>query len=122
MKFASRAKEIKNTATLNEDLDQKSLLRKYERELRQLRTELDTRTKDLVDKRRLLEVDEQRRRAEADKLRAITELEMRSQEFLIEKQEKRNLEKRIAEMQSQLLGGDDPSSRGCDTRGIRAKA
>ena len=110
LKFASRAKEIKNTATLNEDLDQKSLLRKYERELRQLRTELDTRTKDLVDKRRLLEVDEQRRRAEADKLRAITELEMRSQEFLIEKQEKRNLEKRISEMQSQLLGGDDPSS------------
>jgi len=110
LKFASRAKEVKNTARLNEDLDQKSLLRKYERELRQLRTELETRTKELVDKRRLLEVDEQRRRAEADKLRAITELEMRSQEFLVEKQEKRDLEKRIAEMQSQLLGGDDPAS------------
>ena len=110
LKFASRAKEIKNRARLNEDLDQKSLLRKYERELRQLRTELETRTKDLVDKRRLLEADEQRRRAEADKLRAITELEMRSQEFLVEKQEKRNLEKRIADMQSQLLSGNDPTS------------
>ena len=110
LKFAHRAKEIQNTAMLNEDLDQKSLLRKYERELRQLRSELQTRAKDLVDKRRLLEVDEQRRRAEADKLRAITELEVRSQQFLVEKQEKRSLEKRIAEMQSQLLGGETSSS------------
>ena len=110
LKFAHRAKEIQNTAMLNEDLDQKSLLRKYERELRQLRSELQTRTKDLVDKRRLLEVDDQRRRAEADKLRAITELEVRSQQFLVEKQEKRSLEKRIAEMQSQLLGGETSSS------------
>ena len=110
LKFANRAKEIKNKAKLNEDLDQKSLLRKYERELRQLRSELDERTRDLVDKRRLLEADEQRRKAEADKLRAITELEMRSKEFLVEKQEKRDLEKRIAELQSQLLGGDDPQS------------
>lgn len=110
LKFANRAKEIKNKAKLNEDLDQKSLLRKYERELRQLRSELDERARNLVDKRRLLEADEQRRKAEADKLRAITELEMRSKEFLVEKQEKRDLEKRIAELQSQLLGGDDPQS------------
>ena len=110
LKFASRAKEIKNSAKLNEDLDQKSLLRKYERELRQLRTELGERTKNLVDKRRLLEVDEQRRKAEADKLQALTELERRSREFLIEKQAKKDLEARIAAMQSQLLGSDDPSS------------
>ena len=110
LKFASRAKEIKNSAKLNEDLDQRSLLRKYERELRELRTELGERTKNLVDKRRLLEVDEQRRKAEADKLQALTELELRSREFLIEKQAKRDLEARIAAMQSQLLGSDDPSS------------
>jgi len=110
LKFASRAKDIKNSAQLNEDLDQKSLLRKYERELRQLRTELGERTKNLVDKRRLLEVDEQRRKAEADKLQALTELERRSKEFLIEKQAKKDLEARIAAMQSQLLGGDGPLS------------
>jgi|TARA_B110000305_G_C18793379_1_gene339362 ABC-type phosphate transport system auxiliary subunit len=51
VKFANRAKHIKNTARVNEDLDQKSLLRKYERELRRLRQELDERTKNLVDKR-----------------------------------------------------------------------
>ena len=37
LKFANRAKHIKNSAKINEDLDQKSLLRKYERELRRLR-------------------------------------------------------------------------------------
>ena len=37
LKFANRAKHIKNSARVNEDLDQKSLLRKYERELKRLR-------------------------------------------------------------------------------------
>lgn len=41
---------------------------------------------------RLLELDEQRRRAEADKMAAIKALELRSQEFLMEKEEKRKLE------------------------------
>jgi hypothetical protein len=104
VKFANRAKHIKNTARVNEDLDQKSLLRKYERELRRLRQELDERTKNLVDKRALLQLDEQRRKAEADKMRAITELERRSRDFLKEKKEKTELEERINAMQSQMLG------------------
>ena len=71
LKFANRAKNIKNEAKINEDLDQKSLLRKYERELKRLRAELEERSRNVVDKRRLLELDEQRRRAEADKMTAI---------------------------------------------------
>lgn len=59
LKFANRAKNIKNEAKINEDLDQKSLLRKYERELKKLRAELEARSKNVVDKRRLLELDEQ---------------------------------------------------------------
>jgi hypothetical protein len=109
LKFANRAKHIKNTAHINEDLDQKSLLRKYERELKRLRQELDERTKNLVDKRALLQIEEQRRKAEADKMRAITELEQRSKEFLKEKKERSELEQRINEMQSQLLGGGAPA-------------
>jgi kinesin family protein 3/17 len=35
--------------------------------------------RELVDKRALLEIEEQKRRAEADKLAALTELEKRSQ-------------------------------------------
>jgi hypothetical protein len=51
-----RAKNIKNQAVVNEDADQRTLLRKYERELRKLRAELTRRNKELVDKRHLLEV------------------------------------------------------------------
>lgn len=41
---------------MNEDLDQRTLLRKYERELRRLRAELQQKSKDLVDKRLVLQV------------------------------------------------------------------
>lgn len=56
LKFANRAKNIRNAATVNEDIDQRTLLRKYERELRRLRTELQRRQQELVDKRHLLAV------------------------------------------------------------------
>ncbi|KAF8061925.1 Kif3c [Scenedesmus sp. PABB004] len=105
LKFANRAKNIKNQAVVNEDADQRTLLRKYERELRRLRAELTRRNKELVDKRHLLEVEEQKRRAEADKLAALTALETASAEFMREKQEKKELEAKIAAMQSQLLIG-----------------
>lgn len=78
---------------------------RYERELRQLRAELEERSRNVVDKRWLLEVEEQKRKAEQDKLAAITELEKKSREFIAEKQAKRALEERIAGMQSQMLTG-----------------
>ena len=105
LKFANRAKNIKNEARINEDMDQRSLLRKYERELKHLRAELENRTKMVVDKRRLLELDEQRRRAEQDKMAAIRALEKRSLEFMREKQEKKRLESKINSLQGQMLMG-----------------
>ncbi|KIZ07666.1 Osmotic avoidance abnormal protein 3 [Monoraphidium neglectum] len=109
LKFANRAKNIKNQAVVNEDLDQRTLLRKYERELRKLRAELQRRSKELVDKRRLLEVEEQKRQAENEKLEVLKVLEARSREFMREKEEKRQLEAKIASMQGQLLiGGTKP--------------
>jgi kinesin family protein 3/17 len=45
LKFANRAKSIKNVARVNEDLDEKALLRRYERELLKLRQELAERRK-----------------------------------------------------------------------------
>jgi hypothetical protein len=50
-------------------------------------------------------VEEQKRRAEADKLAAITALEQRSRDFMAEKEANRRLEQKIASMQSQLLTG-----------------
>lgn len=106
LKFANRAKNIRNEARVNEDLDQKSLLRKYERELKKLRAELEERSKNVVDKRRLLELDEQRKRAEADKMAALRALEARSEEFMKEKEEKKKLEQRIAMLMGQMLRGE----------------
>ena len=37
LKFATRAKKIKNNAKINEDVDQRALLRKYEIELKRLK-------------------------------------------------------------------------------------
>lgn len=54
-----------------------SLLRKYERELKRLRAELEERSRNLVDKRQLLFVEGERRRAEADKMAAIRALEVK---------------------------------------------
>lgn len=45
------------------------------------------------------QVEEQKKRAEADKLAALTALEKRSREFLREKEEKRQLEAKISVMQ-----------------------
>eukprot|EP00761_Pharyngomonas_kirbyi_P013092 gb/GECH01013119.1/.p1 GENE.gb/GECH01013119.1/~~gb/GECH01013119.1/.p1 ORF type:complete len:907 (+),score=235.75 gb/GECH01013119.1/:1-2721(+) len=105
VKFANRAKNIKNEAHINEDLDQRALLRKYEKELKKLRSELAERSKTVVDKRRMLELEEQKKRAEQDKLAAITALEKRSEEFLQEKADKQKLEEKISRMQGQLLIG-----------------
>lgn len=117
LKFANRAKNIRNEAKVNEDLDQKSLLRKYERELRKLRAELEARSKNVVDKRRLLELDEQRRRAEADKMAAIRALEARSLEFMHEKEEKKRLEQRIAMLMGQMIRGERVAVNGMGGEG-----
>lgn len=111
LKFATRAKTVVNAPRVNEDgsgSDSRTLLRRYELELRRLRAELRERAKSLVDKRALLELEEGRRRAEADKLSALEALEARSAEVLATKAEKRRLEARIAAMQSQLLVGGAP--------------
>lgn len=44
LKFATWAKKIKNVAKVNEDVDQRALLWKYERELKKLREELFKKT------------------------------------------------------------------------------
>jgi hypothetical protein len=64
LKFANRAKTIKNLARVNEDLDQRGLLRRYEQEIKQLRDELASKSQEIVDKRKLLQLEELRRRAE----------------------------------------------------------
>jgi kinesin family protein 3/17 len=105
LKFANRAKNIRNEPIINEDVDQKALLRKYEFELLKLRTELDERNKHLIDKKRVFQLEEDKKRAEQDKVAAVNALEARSKEFMNEREEKKKLEEKIRVMYSQVLVG-----------------
>lgn len=77
LKFANRAKSIQNQPQINEDVDQRGMLRKYEQEIKQLKSALQSKSQDVADKRRLLQLEEMRRRAEADKTAALAALEVR---------------------------------------------
>lgn len=57
LKFATRAKKIKNEAHINEDVDQRALLRKYEMELKKLREELEERNRNMVDKEAIMSLE-----------------------------------------------------------------
>ncbi len=105
LKFANRAKNIKNQPIVNEDVDQRALLRKYENELKRLKHELDERNKTLIDKTRLMQLEEDKRKAEQDKNAAMAALEQRSREFFQEREEKKRLEEKIRNINSQMLVG-----------------
>ena len=74
-------------------------------ELKKLRGELEERSRLVVDKGEILRLEQQKRRAEEDKMAAITALESRSREYMIEKDEKKKLEEKIKMLNSQLLVG-----------------
>lgn len=105
LKFATRAKKIKNEARINEDVDQRALLRKYEVELRKLKQELSEKTRHVNGHQHVVQLEEEKRRAEQDKAAAITALEERNREFYQEKEEKKRLEEKIRALNSQMLVG-----------------
>jgi len=105
LKFANRAKAIKNAPVINEDLGQKAMLLRYEEELQKLRAELEAKNKSLGDRSKLLQLEREKDKAERDKIAAIAALEARSREFFQEREQKRLLEEQIAVMKSQLLTG-----------------
>lgn len=105
LKFGMRAKKIKNDARINEDVDQRALLRKYEIELRKLKQELEHKSHGFGDMRQVTQLEEEKRRAEEDKEAAINALEVRSREYMLEREEKMRLEEKIRLMNSQMLSG-----------------
>lgn len=75
LKFANRAKKIKNKPKINQDLDQRAMINKYETELKRLKHELEQRNRYLVDKSKVIQLEEEKRRAEEDRVAALTALE-----------------------------------------------
>ncbi|KAF4729397.1 hypothetical protein FOZ63_009314 [Perkinsus olseni] len=103
LKFANRAKSIRNTPVLNEYVsDQEALIRKYEAELQRLRSELAQKSSVSVSDRQLQMVEEGRRQAEQDQSKTYRQLQYTNREFAREKQSNEALTERVRQLQSQL--------------------
>ena len=103
--FAQRAKKIKNRPIINEDVNNRALIRKYEIELKNLRSELELKNKMLKNNGLVMQLQEEKEQALMDKNNAIKELEKASRQFLIEREEKLKLEKKIQMMSEQMITG-----------------
>ena len=103
--FAQRAKKIKNRPTINEDVNNRALIRKYETELKNLRTELELKNKMLKNNGLVMQLQEEKEQALMDKNNALQELEIASRKYIIEREEKLKLEKKIQMMSEQMITG-----------------
>lgn len=111
--FANRAKNIQTHAVVNEGVNQATLLRAYEQELRRLRQQLQERTEaaatggaDAADTHVLLsELEEDCRRAEKDRAAALAALQQSSAAHQEELRIREELEGRIRELEAVLREG-----------------
>ena len=103
--FAQRAKRIKNRPIINEDVNNRALIRQYEKELRNLRQELEEKNRMLHSNQLVMQLQEEKEQAEQDRNEAIRELEKASRNYLLEREEKMKLEKKIQMMNSQMITG-----------------
>ncbi len=86
-------------------MDDRALVKRYEAELKRLREELQEKTIQLSSSAHVVKLQEEKRRAEADKAEVMRELEERLALYEQEKSEKQVLEEKIKLMNSQLLHG-----------------
>jgi len=101
LKFANRAKNIRNDAKINEELDHKSLIKKYEAEVKMLKKALEERNKDVMDKELVLRLEEVKKRADEDRMVMTKIIEMRSKEYMQEKESKKVLAEKLKMLMSQ---------------------
>ena len=111
LSFAARARRVQNRAELNEvGVDGRpSVLRKYERELVRLRSELQQRRDNVVDVRRLIAAEEEKRRAEADREEQRGRVKALSESLVREKAVKRRLQQQIEQMNGAMIAGGGKS-------------
>ena len=103
--FAQRAKKIRNRPIINEDVNNRALIRKYENELKNLKNELELKNRMLRNNGLVMQLQEEKEQALQDKNEAIKELEKASRQYLIEREEKLKLEKKIQMMSEQMITG-----------------
>ncbi|KAM3141803.1 hypothetical protein pb186bvf_006125 [Paramecium bursaria] len=104
LKFANRAKTIKNSPIINQDQDQGALLRKYQQEIAKLKAELEERGKLPLD-RILSDLEKEKQKALEDKQEVMSAYEQRSKEYFQEKEYRKKLEEKLTALNSQMLVG-----------------
>ena len=111
LSFAARARRVQNRVEVNEvGVDGRpSVLRKYERELARLRTELQQRRDNVVDVRRLIAAEDEKRRAEADREEQRGRVKALSESLVKEKALKRKLQQQIEQMNGVMIAGGGKS-------------
>ena len=77
---------------INEDVDHRALIRQYEVELKKLRSELEEKTRLIHTNEIVIQLEEEKKRAEEDKQIAISAFEQASKQYLQEREEKKRLE------------------------------
>lgn len=119
LKFANRAKNIKNEATINEDVDQGALLRRYEKELQRLRQALQEKGGGgYVDPTLFDALQSGKRQVEEDHRAALQALEDTSRAMEVEQVNKKRLEERINELET-MLGDGAGGPRAADEYAMR---
>ncbi len=86
-------------------MDHRALIRQYEVELKKLRAELDEKNRQIKSNELIIQLEEEKKRAEEDKQAAISALEQASKQYLQEREEKKRLEMKISMMNSQVIVG-----------------
>ena len=111
LSFASRARRVQNRVEVNEvGVDGRpSVLRKYEKELVRLRTELQQRRDNVVDVRRLIAAEDEKRKAEADREEQKGRVKALSESLVKEKALKRRLQQQIEQMNGVMIAGGGKS-------------
>ena len=95
LSFAKRAKKIKNKPIINEKIKYQTLIKQYEIQLKNLRNEL-CKKEEILNNNNLMK---QINQLNEEKNNIIKQLDFTSQMYLKEKNEKKNLEKKIEEIE-----------------------
>eukprot|EP00118_Oscarella_pearsei_P004764 m.20793 g.20793 ORF g.20793 m.20793 type:complete len:1170 (+) comp28085_c0_seq1:96-3605(+) len=105
LKFAKRAKAIKNKAIVNQDEKHQALLSVYEKEIRRLKSELAATKEGFIDRDELDRLEEEKRRAEKEKDKVLSELYAQQREVNKALAEKEEYVRQIRELEAKVLYG-----------------
>eukprot|EP00730_Choanoeca_flexa_P002486 TRINITY_DN11067_c0_g1_i3.p1 TRINITY_DN11067_c0_g1~~TRINITY_DN11067_c0_g1_i3.p1 ORF type:complete len:1163 (+),score=245.02 TRINITY_DN11067_c0_g1_i3:231-3719(+) len=103
LKFAKRAKNVKNYALVNEDLGEQALLRSYQKEISKLRKALEKRSPE--DDVEVNELRLQQRELTTQNLAFQSALQARAEEAAAAQEEASRLQSQIVEMEAKMLTG-----------------